>query len=122
MSKAFILIAEDDPDTREYLSLLLRLEGFDVATAEDGARALQSLAQTPPDLLLTDLMMPQVDGLELIRRVRQQREFADLPIVAMSAYGLSRISEAQAAGATATIRKPLDIENLISTISQVLAG
>ena len=122
MPKAFILIAEDDPDTREYLSLLLQLEGFDVATAEDGAHALQSLAQTHPDLLLTDLMMPQVDGLELIRRVRGQREFADLPIVAMSAYGSGPISEAQAAGATATVRKPLDIASLINTISQMLAS
>jgi CheY-like chemotaxis protein len=120
MKKACILIAEDHPDTRLLLHYVLVGEGFEVTDAEDGAAALQSLSQKRPDLILTDLMMPQIDGIELIRRVRAQDEFANLPIVAMSAYGHENLAKASLNGATAIIRKPLDMEDLVDTIARLL--
>ena len=120
MSRASILIAEDNPDIRSVLDWMLQSEGYDVVTAEDGAAAYQSITQIQPDVILTDLMMPEVDGLELIRRVRGTKEVADTPIVAMSAYGEDYFIEASAAGATAAIRKPDDIERLVETIERVL--
>lgn len=120
MRKVCILIAEDHPDTRSLLHYVLVGEGYEVTDVEDGAAALQSLAQNRPDLILTDLMMPQIDGIELIRRVRAQDEFANLPIVAMSAYGHDSLAKASVNGATAIIRKPLDMEDLVDTITRLL--
>lgn len=120
MRRVCILIAEDHPDTRLLLHYVLVGEGFEVTDAEDGAAALQSLAQNRPDLILTDIMMPQIDGIELIRRVRAQDEFINLPIVAMSAYGHDHLAQASANGATAIIRKPLDMEDLVDTITRLL--
>ena len=120
MRKVCILVAEDHPDTRLLLHYVLVGEGFEVTDAEDGVAALQSLTQNRPDILLTDLMMPQIDGIELIRRVRSQDEFANLPIVAMSAYGHDNLAKASVNGATAIVRKPLDMEDLIDTITRLL--
>jgi CheY-like chemotaxis protein len=122
MKKARILLAEDSTDTRLLLHYVLEWEGFEVTGVEDGAAALKSLAEGQPDLLLTDLMMPQVDGLELIRRVRAQEALADLPIVAMSADRSHHLEQASATGATAIITKPLDVDHLVDTIIQLLPG
>jgi CheY-like chemotaxis protein len=120
MSKVCILLAEDNTDTRLLLHYVLEGKGFEVTEAEDGAAALALLEQRHPDLLLTDLMMPQVDGIELIQRVRARGDLADLPIVAMSAYGGDHLAKAYLNGATATIRKPLDVDDLVDTINQLL--
>jgi CheY-like chemotaxis protein len=120
MKRASILIAEDDLDTRLLLHWVFESRGFEVMEAENGAIALWELTKVHPDLLLTDVMMPGVDGIELIRCVRGQAEFADLPIVAMTAYGGDHLAKAYATGATATVRKPLDVDALVETISQLL--
>jgi len=120
MKKVSLLLAEDNADMRSLLKWLLENEGFDVTTAEDGAVALEFLSQLHPDLILTDLMMPEVDGVELIKSIRSNREFASTPIVAMTAYGSGYISLASEAGATASIRKPEDLDNLVTTINRLL--
>jgi len=121
MAKVCVLIVEDNPDVQELLRTLLEIKGFDVVSAEDGAAALQLLTHVRPDLMLTDMRMPKMDGAELIQCVRRSKEFADLPIIAMSAYGSGRMSEAKAAGATATIRKPTHFDRLVDTINKLLA-
>lgn len=121
MSKICVLIVEDNPDVQALLRALLELKGFEVVSAEDGAAAWQSLTEIRPDVILTDLRMPKMDGVELIYCVRRAAEFADLPIIAMSAYGSGRMLEAKAAGATATIRKPTDFDRLVETINHVLS-
>lgn len=120
MSKVSILLAEDNPNTRWLLHYALERKGFEVTEAENGAAALALLEQRHPDLLLTDLMMPQVDGLELIRRVRAQDEFADLPIVVMSGETDEHLANASATGALATFPKPLDVNDLVETINRLL--
>jgi len=120
MGRAAVLIAEDNDEMRHLFHIILESAGFDVTEAEDGEMALRALDHARPDLLLTDLMMPRVDGIELIRRVRERAELADLPIVAMSAYGSDHLAKAYVTGATATIRKPLDPDNLIDTIIDAL--
>jgi CheY-like chemotaxis protein len=120
MEKQSILIAEDNTDTRLVLRRILESNGFEVAEAENGAVALWSLARVQPDLLLTDIMMPGVDGIELIRCVREETEYTELPIVAMTAFGADYLAKAYLTGATATICKPLDVGNLVETIQQLL--
>lgn len=115
-----ILIVEDHPDVLGILDLWLSSQGFAVLTAQDGAAALSVLDQYHPDLILTDLMMPRMDGLELIRRVRELEAFTETPIIVMSADA-GAISQAEGSGVVATICKPLDFDCLLAEIKRVLS-
>jgi len=121
MNRISILLVEDYADTRAFIQLMLEDAGFDVITKEDGAEALEFLAQTRPSIVLTDLMMPNVSGLELIERMRNKAELADIPIIAMTAYGSGPIREAKQAGANAILRKPASSELIASTVRQLLS-
>ena len=84
-----LLVADDDPAVAELMRQLLGEEGWQVAAAADGQQTLEQVARQRPDLLLLDLMMPVVDGFEVLRRLRQQSETADLPVVVITAKDLS---------------------------------
>ena len=118
--KASVLIAEDHPDTREALRLLLELGGFDVIAAEDGVTAWLLLAEHVPDVIVADLMMPKLGGIELIRRVRRRLEWAQIPIVAISAYANVYLMQAHRCGATVVLRKPDDFGKLVETIDGLI--
>ena len=118
MSKACVLIAEDHRDLLDLLQVVLTSEGFYVATAEDGRKAIDLLTQFRPAVILTDLMMPKVTGIELIRHVRQTPEIDRIPIIVMSAASHDVLSEAEQAGANETIAKPLDFDHLIQTLGK----
>src|SRR5437667_9411269 len=112
MAKALILVAEDDDDTRNIVRQLLESDGFEVVAAEDLILAYGLLTINHPDLILADIMMPELDGIGFIRWVRNNPEFADIPIIAMTAYDEHYLEEAKAAGATMTIRKPTEIPDV----------
>jgi CheY-like chemotaxis protein len=116
-----ILVVEDSDDSREMLVELLKYEGFDVLTAEDGQIGLSRALTDHPDLVVTDLSMPKLDGIELINRIRAEAGCDPVPIVAMSAYGDVMLRWALRAGATCAIAKPLDFEPFIETI-RILLG
>ena len=118
--KPTILIVEDHPDVRESLELLFGVEDFEVTSAEHGRAALSVLERQSPDLVLTDLMMPEMDGLELIRRLRGQQEFAGILIVAVSTDN-EAIAEAVKLGATASLCKPLDFDCLLQQVKRILS-
>lgn len=80
--KSRVLVVDDDPCVRELLQVLLRSAGYDVATADDGVTAVMQLSVTVPDVLVTDLNMPQMSGIELISHVRCLHP--SVPMVAMS--------------------------------------
>src|SRR5205814_2213239 len=101
-----VLIVEDNPDASALLQFLLEDEGLEVLIAENGTEALFLLTQFRPDLILTDLAMPQMNGLELIKRVKQQAESSEIPIVVLTAYRGNYLDAALSAGATAVLRKP----------------
>jgi two-component system chemotaxis response regulator CheY len=121
MVSACVLVVDDNPDILAVLRALLELKGFEVMTAEDGQAAWEFLHQCRPDVILSDMRMPKVDGSELIRRVRNSPEFSAIPIVAMSAYGSGGMAEAKGLGAAATLRKPTDFYRLVDILRQVLA-
>ena len=83
--KRSILVAEDHPDSRDALRTLLEACGYLVVVAGDGEEAVRQAVKTRPDLILMDLMMPGVDGLEATRRLRSESAFRDIPIVALTA-------------------------------------
>src|SRR5215470_11348563 len=82
-----VLVVEDEPDIRELVIHHLKREGYQVSAAASGEEALRQVLSAPPDLVLLDLMMPAMDGLEVCRRLRQDPSTATLPIVMLTAKG-----------------------------------
>ena len=87
MTRERILVIEDEADLREVLAYNLKREGFQVDTARDGGEGLRMARERQPDLVLLDLMLPDLDGLEVCRRLRQDEELSDMPIIMVTAKG-----------------------------------
>jgi excisionase family DNA binding protein len=123
-----ILLVEDVVETQGFISYWLRQQGHRVDLANDGAKALQLLSTYKPDLVITDLRMPDVNGFELIRAIRNSPHLSDLPVIAISIYVskegedfLGYREEAFQAGANAVLSKPFDYETLEMEIVKVLS-
>ncbi len=117
-----VLLADDNEDIRVMLSEFLEALGFFVIVAEDGERAIALAQQEIPDLILMDLMMPRLSGLEAARKIHDIPALSEIPIVAISAFRHPDI-EAPASGTFqwyAYLSKPFDPSELESIISQVL--
>lgn len=120
MSRATILVVDDEKNTREALSKILSEDGYDVATAADGYQAMNLVASETPDLILADLKMPGMDGLELLSRMRLKG--FDAPFVMMTAYGTVETAvEAMKKGAEDYLTKPVNIEELEIQIKRILS-
>lgn len=114
-----ILVVDDELNIRRVLERAFAKEGYQVQTAEGGHQALRVLAETPCDLMLTDVVMPDMTGLELLKRARQQHP--NLQVVLMTAYGtIPTAVEAMRAGAFDFLTKPLDMEVLRKVVRNAL--
>jgi CheY-like chemotaxis protein len=116
-----ILVVEDHADTRELLARLLELENFNVVTATDGATALKAVEFEDPDLVVTDISMPNLDGIQMIKTLRSNAKYERLPIVTLTAYGQGIAGEALTAGADRAFAKPLEFDQLVSSIKHLIA-
>jgi DNA-binding NtrC family response regulator len=120
MTQAHILVVDDEPDIRLLVSEILEDEGFEVTTAEDGEAARAAFAGDPPDLVLLDIWMPDIDGISLLREWTQDGAPA-CPVVIMSGHGtLETAVEATRLGAHDFIQKPLSLAKLLATVRQAL--
>ncbi len=118
-----ILIAEDFEDNRIALKLMLKLAGYDPLEAEDGEQAIEITEREHPDLVLMDISLPAMDGLQATRAIRTNPEFQHLPIIIVSAHDNEEArEEAQASGGTGYITKPIEFEDLKRVIEAHLAG
>jgi len=116
-----VLIVDDVADNRAMLGDLMRQLGFVVDEAADGQQALASVEHAPPDLVLMDMAMPVLSGLEAIQRIRAQPRHAGLPILGVSAHASNTEREkALAAGASEFMTKPVDIAELLAHVQQQL--
>ncbi|MFY1671713.1 response regulator [Plantactinospora sp. WMMB334] len=116
-----ILVVDDDEDIVRFVSFNLRLHGFDVAQASDGQEALEVIEQRRPDLVVVDLRMPRIDGLELTRRLRANPMTSALPVIMLTAKGLTVDKvHGLTAGADDYLVKPFDNAELIARISSTL--
>jgi DNA-binding response OmpR family regulator len=115
-----ILVVEDTADTRELLHLYLTKEGFEVILATDGGEGLYRAQADRPDIIITDITMPNLDGGAMIRQLRLDADFAHLPIIAMTAYGKGFCDDAIEAGATDTIQKPFEFGPFIALVKSLL--
>lgn len=118
-----ILVIEDYSDSRTLLSSLLRGKGYKVVEARDGREGLLQANRVTPDLILMDLAMPEMDGVEATRRLRQRHTLSRTPIFAISAYVTADVKhDALAAGCAEVFLKPLDIESLLGKIKATLGS
>ncbi len=114
-----ILIVEDNVLTQRVLSIALRSAGYTVITAANGVEALERLAENPVDLVVTDLAMPHMDGLTLLRHIRNNDQYAAVPVVIITANGQTTVrSQALALGADGFLTKPTGSRDLLETISR----
>jgi two-component system cell cycle response regulator DivK len=116
-----ILIVDDSVDNLELTQILLECEGFEVRTAEDAAQALRVLETWRPKLILMDVQLPGMDGLELTRLLRQDPSLRDVLIVALSAYAMAAEKEnARVAGCDGYITKPINTRTFAGVVRQYL--
>ena len=117
---ARILIVEDDLDQRTSLALILSTRGYAVTTAADGREAVELVKTECPDIILSDINMPNLDGVGMVKVIRTLPHCTEVPIVIISAYGSGPLGEAMKAGATAALRKPLNFKALSETLARFL--
>lgn len=115
-----ILVVEDEQAITEMLTVVLEMEGYQVLAAQDGQAALAVLATRRPDLILSDVMMPVMDGRVMVRQVRQMRGCETIPILIMTA-GLDPLEDIGHL-ITARVPKPMKLDALIQLISTTLAN
>lgn len=107
--KKIILIADDSPTIRKFVSFSLTMNGFEVIPACDGMEALEKLPLNKIDLVITDLNMPNLDGFELIRTIRNNEEYHEIPIIILSSLSASEdIERGMSYGANSYLVKPFD--------------
>jgi CheY-like chemotaxis protein len=119
---AHILIVDDEPEIRAFISSALQLSGHTVSEADDGAEAVQKMLAEAFDLVITDIIMPERDGLETVMNIRRQR--IRLPVIAITGMPIDStlyLKVAQQLGASRTLKKPFKVQELLETVNEVLA-
>ncbi len=115
-----ILVVDDTPDNCLLIQAILQDEGYDVELSESGKDALAKIEQSPPDLVLLDVMMPGMDGYEVTRRIRQNAELPFMPILLTTAYDQPSVAQGLDLGADDFIRKPVHFDELLARVRALL--
>jgi len=128
-SEKRILVVDDEPDIRNYLAVCLTDAGFSVETAVDGVDALEKLDEVEPDLMTLDMVMPRLSGVKVIRQMRKNEKWANLPVIVITAHAHDELGSEEIKGFNAmtsglrpriTMEKPISPANLVQTISKIL--
>jgi CheY-like chemotaxis protein len=114
-----ILVIEDNHDSRDLLHHLLTSRGFNVATAGDGTEGLYMTRVLKPDVIITDLTMPYMDGIALTQNIRSEPDIAGTPILVYTSYGIEDARPASKAGANVIFYKPVDFERMIDYVDKI---
>lgn len=121
MSEKTILVADDESHILNVVSLKLRNAGFRVLTAHDGQEALDIALAETPDLLITDYHMPQLSGLELCRRLKQEAKTESMPKIMLTARGYHlEPQDTESSGILKMLSKPFSPRHLLATVNEVL--
>ncbi|MFN7947142.1 MAG: response regulator [Blastocatellia bacterium] len=109
-----VLVVDDNDDIREMLAVLLDMQGYKVVVAADGEEAVSVANREEPDVILMDVMMPKLDGLEAARRITQNPRLSRVPIIGLSAFSdpLTENGQSNAFSWRAYLRKPIDVDEL----------
>ena len=118
---ARILVVEDNTDSRDILSKLLRMSGYEVTSASDGKRGYAAAIDQVPDLIITDINMPVMCGIELLKKVRLESRLNETAILVVTAFGDEAAREAVEAGADAVATKPFDFDTFVGTVEELIS-
>ncbi len=119
--KQYVLVADDSPTIRKFVSFTLKMAGFEVISAADGMEAAEKLSQYKFDLIITDLNMPNMDGFELIKVIRENPEYDETPVIILSSLSNNEdIERGINAGANSYLVKPFDPKRLQYEVSKYL--
>jgi CheY-like chemotaxis protein len=118
-----VLVVDDDPRLLHIVAMYLGIEGFEVAMAANGEEGLAAIAKQRPDLIILDIMMPGMDGIETCRQIRADPHTADIPVLMFSALsGDEDVERARLAGANHLITKPFNLVGLGSVVKSFFAS
>jgi two-component system, OmpR family, alkaline phosphatase synthesis response regulator PhoP len=118
-----ILIVDDEPNIVLALELLMKKEGYEVHTVDDGERAVQAAKELRPDLILLDIMMPKMDGYEVCQRIRSDSLLKDVSIIMLTAKGREVEREkGLALGADHYITKPFSTRQVVMKVKEIMAA
>lgn len=118
-----VLVVDDEPGVREVLRLTLSMAGLEVSTVADGISALEALKENQPDVILLDIMMPFLDGYDVLDRIRQSENGSRVQVILMSAKSNDDdVWEGWTRGAASYITKPFDIQLVVNEIRRVTAN
>ncbi len=122
MAKKRILCVEDHPEMIELVQLILGRRGYEVVGAVGGREGIEAMVEDPPDLLLLDLMMPDVDGWEVFRQIRAKEALKDVPVVIITAKAqtIDRVLGLEIAGVDDYITKPFGPRELVDSVERIL--
>jgi two-component system cell cycle response regulator DivK len=116
-----ILIVDDYPDALDIWAIFLRLCGYRVSTASDGAEAIEQAERLLPDLVVLDLELPQVSGFDVAKRLRSNPQTQSIPLIAATGYShINQLERARAAGFDQIVIKPCDPDQLVEEIERLL--
>jgi CheY-like chemotaxis protein len=116
----FVLVVDDDADCREVLRVLLEAEGHECVSASDGAEALEALQIATPSVVVLDVMMPNVHGLDVIRSMRADPRLADVPVVLVSAAPTGSYASVETDPYVRVAPKPLDVDRFLGVMRDLL--
>lgn len=119
-SSDHILVVDDSPDNVFLIQTILEEEGYAISTADDGPSALAQIDQSPPHLVLLDVMMPGMDGFEVTQRIRQNSKLPFIPILLITAYDQPSVAKGLDIGADDFIRKPVEVDELLARVRSLL--
>ena len=118
-----ILVVDDEPDLLELVRDTLEMAGYTVITASDGEEGLKSISEDSPDLVILDIKMPKIDGMEVLETVRKNPLLNELPIIMLTSLkGESMIKEAKEIGANDYIVKPFNQIDLLNRVKRVISS
>jgi CheY-like chemotaxis protein len=121
MRRLKVLLVEDDDDARALYGYMLASAGYRVSAVRNGLEAFAEIQVNRPDVIVTDIIMPVLSGLDLIVAVRSDDELADLPVVAITSFGENVREQAREAGATDAIDKPTELARMREVIDAAVS-
>jgi two-component system cell cycle response regulator DivK len=121
MRRLKVLLVEDDDDARVLYGYMLASAGYRVSAVRNGLEAFAEIQVNRPDVIVTDIAMPVLSGLDLIVAVRSDDELADLPVVAITSFGENLREQAREAGATDSIDKPTELARMREVIDAAVS-
>ncbi len=116
-----ILVVDDTPDNLFLIQAILEEEGYQIETSSSGSDALHQVKEAPPDLILLDVMMPEMDGFEVTRHLREDEQLPFIPILLITAYDQPSVAQGLDTGADDFIRKPVEFDELLARVRSLLS-